>query len=190
MATVTAPQLVSTPLKTTLFMCRRSDLRLVKVPRYPQFGIGGQKVGEQPGEAVQFRNGRLDVPEKGPMTLDDGRTADSQEILAWLKSHPLLGNVEEGLWVVDQMAPPVSEEELDMLLEHSLDVDMLRAIIDQEENGWARDGLLRPARKQLERCEETLRLMAEEKAEREATEAEAEAAAAKAKPTKRPPQGS
>lgn len=167
MATVTAPQLVSTPTKSTLFMCRRSDLRLVKTPRYPQYGIGGQKVGEQPGQAVQFVNGRLDVPEKGKLQLDDGRTADSQEILSWLTEHPLNGSVEEGFWVVDQLAPPVSEEEINLLLEHSLDPVMLREIIGQEEQGWARDGLLGPARKQLERCEETLRLMEEERAEQE-----------------------
>lgn len=148
-------------------MCRRSDLRLVKTPRYPQYGIGGQKVGEQPGQAVQFVNGRLDVPEKGKMELADGRTADSQEILAWLQEHPMLSNIEEGFWIVDQMAPPVSEAEMDLMLENSLDAEMLREIIRQEEQGWAREGLLRPARKQLERVEEIERQLAAEGASAE-----------------------
>jgi hypothetical protein len=153
MATVTAPQYVSQPVKTTMFLARRSDLRLVKVPRYPQFGIGGQKVGEHPGQAVQFRDGRLDVPEKGKMMLDDGREGDAAEVREWLLRHPMLGSTEEGFWVVDQLAPPVSEADLDMLLENALDADVLREIIRQEERGWARDALLRPARKQLEKVE-------------------------------------
>lgn len=180
MATVIKEQLVSQPTKTTLFMSRRSDLRLVKRPRYPVFGQGGQKVGESVGEAVQFVNGRLDIPEKGKMILDDGRQADSQEILEWLKSHPMLGNIEEGLWVVDQMAPPVSEAEMNTLLEAAVDAQMLRAIIEQEEAGWQRDALLRPARAQLERVESVDREMAEEAAAREAEAA---------KPAKGAPKG-
>lgn len=167
MATVAAPQMVSTPVKTTLFLARRSDLRLIKLPRYDRYA-GARKTGEDPGQAVQFVNGRLDVPEKGPMKLDDNREADSQEILKWLKEHHLLGNVEEGFWVVDQLAPPVSEEELAMLMEHAFDPEVLREIIRQEEQGWSRDQLLRPARRQLEQVEAIVaRQEAEDEAEQE-----------------------
>lgn len=170
MATVTAPQYVSQPVRSTMFLARRSDLRLVKTPRYPTFGMGGQKTGEQPGQAVQFRDGRLDVPESGKLMLDDGREGDASEIRDWLLRHPALGNIEEGFWVVDQMAPPVSEADLDMLLENALDGEVLGEIIRQEEQGWQRDALLRPARKQLEKVEEIQRQMAAEAAEREAAE--------------------
>jgi hypothetical protein len=168
MATVTAPQYVSAPAKSTMFLARRSDLRLVKTPRYPRYGMGGQKVGEEPGQAVQFRDGRLDVPEKGKMMLDDGREGDAGEIREWLLSHHALGNIEEGFWVVDQLAPPVSEADLDMLLENATDSGVLREIIRQEEQGWQRDALLRPARKQLEKVEEVDRQIAEERALAEA----------------------
>lgn len=164
MATVTAPQYVSQPTKSIMFLARRSDLRLVKTPRYPTFGMGGQKTGELPGQAVQFRDGRLDVPEKGKMTLDDGREADASEIREWMLRHPALGNIEEGFWVVDQLAPPVSEDDLRMLMVNATDSEVLREIIRQEEQGWARDALLNPAREQLERVEEVDRQIAEERA--------------------------
>lgn len=170
MATVTAPQLVSTPVKSTLFMCRRSDLRLVKVPRYPQFGIGGQKVGEQKGEAIQFVNGRFDVPDSGKVTLDDGRTADAQEILQWLKSHPLLGNVEEGMWVVDQMAPPVSVDEMKMLNRLSMNGDeaAIEEFISQERAGWDRADLIEAAQDALGQVREITAALEAQQSEDEA----------------------
>jgi hypothetical protein len=173
MATVTAPQYVSQPVRTTIFLARREDLRLVKVARQPHYGPGGQKQGEHLGQVVPFRNGRLDVPEKGKMILEDGREADAQEVLEWLLRHPQLGSTEEGFWKIDPSAPAVSEADLDMLLENALEADVLREIIRQEEAGWARDALLRPARKQLEKVERVEAEMAEEQAAREAAEKKA-----------------
>lgn len=179
MATATAAreeQYVSQPTKTTLFMCRRSDLRLVKDPRYPRYGAAGQKVGEFPGAAVQFRDGRLDVPASGKMMLDDGREADAAEVREWLLSHPLIDNTQEGMWVVDQLAPPVSQEEISTLLRISMDEDALRAIISQEESGWARPALLEPAGEALERLLEITAQMQAEAEARAEEDRKAEAA--------------
>jgi hypothetical protein len=187
--TVVEEQLVAPVASTVLFMSRRSDLRLVKVPRYPQFGAGGMKVGEQPGEAVEFREGRLDVPVAGKMELADGRKVNAQEIHDWLvgnaerdiPAHRLLGDVEGGFWRVDPVAPPVSEEELNRVTDATLDLDVatLREIMAQEEAGWNRDTLLNVARRQIDKIEAI-------RVEMEAQRAEAEAAEAKSKPGPKP----
>jgi hypothetical protein len=157
-----------------MFLARRSDLRLVKTPKYPQFGQGGQKVGESRGEVLAFRDGRLDVPATGTMRLEDGTEIDAVEALEWLNRHPMLGSTEEGFWQIDQMAPPVSEEEINTLVEKSFDEDALREIIRQEETGWQRPALLNPAHKAMERLMEVHAAMA---AEQEQQAAEAKKAA-------------
>jgi hypothetical protein len=142
-ATLDEP-LVNQPAAATVFASRRSDLRLIKLPRYPQFGAGGTKVGEQPGEAIQFVHGSFNVPASGTVTLEDGRTADAVEIREWLQGHRLLGNQHEGFWEVTLAAPPVSDEEQRRVMRAvaKLDVETLEAMQEQERAGWAREGFL------------------------------------------------
>lgn len=159
MATAVADeQLVSRPDTKLLFMCRRRDLRLVRTPRYPVYGASGQKVGEKPGEVLAFRDGVLRVPADGKVVLEDGREVDAASVVEWLESHRLNGDIEEGFWRVDEMAPPPSADELRALMNAAmrLDVATLEAIIAQEELGWQRPGIIDPARESLEQITQAL----------------------------------
>ncbi|HEY4096160.1 MAG TPA: hypothetical protein VGM33_11635 [Baekduia sp.] len=149
-ATIDEP-LVSAPENTILFMCRRSDLRLVKTQRYPIRGASGQQVGETPGEVVAFRDGALRLPKEGTVRLEDGRAVDVAEILAWLEDHRLNGDTQGGFWRVDPTAPAISRAELDQLMEMVLELDdeKLQRFVDQERAGWGREDLLEAAEKAL-----------------------------------------
>lgn len=173
--------LVSQPETKTLYMSRRSELRLVKDPRYPLMGPLGQKVGETVGAAIPFREGVFRCPPTGTVTLEDGRQADAAEITAWLDSHRLNGNVEEGFWRVDPTAPAISRDEIEQLAQASiaLDTDTLRRMIEQEEAGWGREDILQTARNAIEKIEA---VKADAKAELEREAEEREAARAKGKP--------
>lgn len=146
-------QLVSQPDHGTIFLSRRSELRLTKTPRYPIRGASGQQVGETPGEVVPFREGRFFCPAEGAVTLENGREVDAGEIKAWLERHRLLGDVEEGFWVVETKAPPVSREELERIAQAATewDTDTLEAILAQESSGWGREDILQVARGAIER---------------------------------------
>jgi hypothetical protein len=145
-----AEPLVSQPARQIIFRSRREDLRLTKVQRYPIYGPGGMKVGEQPGQVVAFRDFTFACPPSGKVRLEDNREADAAEVIAWLESHPLIGNREEGFWRDEQPAPPVSQDEIDALMTATLDEEKLVAIIEQERAGWARDAILVPAQRSLE----------------------------------------
>lgn len=169
-------QIVANRPNVTLFMARRRELRLVRVPRYPIHAPTGQKIGESTGEIVKFTDGRLDVPHEGTMTLEDGRPADAEEILAWLEKHPRNGDVNEGFWRVDPTAPAPSTAELQalMIAATELDADKLERLVRQEEEGWARDAVLTVARGALERVRaihaQAAQAASEAEAEREAAE--------------------
>jgi hypothetical protein len=149
-ATLEAP--VSQPEPYDLFMCRRSELRLTKVARYPIMGPGGQKTGEHPGQAIAFRDGVLRVPHHGVVTLEDGREVDADDVRRFLLGHKLLGDWQEGFWRVDPVAPPVSQAELDTLLEAGMAFDeaAVTAIIEAERAGWNREALINAAVKALD----------------------------------------
>jgi hypothetical protein len=158
MSAVTEP-LVSQPGTSPRDPSRRSELRLVRLARYPKFGPAGQQVGEERGQAVQFREGRLDVPLEGQVELENGDKLPAAEIREWLDNHKLNGSTEEGFWKVDPVAPPVSQEEIASLLSVALDEDALLELIEQERNGWDREALLVPAQEQLEKLRATLAQM-------------------------------
>lgn len=174
MATVAAP-LVQPGEKDHLYMCRRSNLRLIRVPRGTSINpmTGQREVGVIPGQSVQFRDGVLRVPKDGQVELEDGRRESAQTIADWLDSHRLHGNVEEGFWRVDPTAPPVSEEEIEQLMNASmrLDVATLREIARQERDGWNRESIIRRAEESAANIERAL-----------ADQAEQEEAAAKPAP--------
>lgn len=172
--------LVNQPESATLFASRREDLRLIKYPRYPQFGAGGQKVGEARGEALQFRHGALPVPATGTITLEDGREVDAGEVREWLRGHRRFGDQHEGFWEVTLAAPPVSDEEQRRVMRAvaRLGSETLETMLEQERAGWAREGFIETLEESLTEVRE-LRAEAEkiaaEEAER-ARQAEAEAA--------------
>jgi hypothetical protein len=148
--------LVSQPRREIAFAARRADLRLTKVPRYPVLGQGGQKVDETRGVVVKFQDGQLSVPTEGKLRTEQGHEVDAAEILEWLQRHPLLGNHDEGFFEVPQAAPPVSEEETERIGEFSLlhDTDSLRAMLESEQRGWNRQGLVGPVTKAIARIEQ------------------------------------
>lgn len=136
-----------------LFMARRSELRLVKTPILPRFGVAGQKVGDVPGQTVCFRDSTYRCPVDGEIRYEDGRPGDAAEVLEWLKGHHLLGDVNEGFWIVDPTAPAPTEAEMSALLVAATDgdKDRLRAAIEQETVGWGRPAILKAAQAALDR---------------------------------------
>jgi hypothetical protein len=145
-------------------MSMKHDLRLVVVPRYPIYGPGGQKQGENPGQTLRFNEGVLRVPHDGTMTLEDGRQIDAQTVRDFIERHRLLGDLFMGFWKVDPVAPPISEEEMEQVLDAALngDADRLRLIVEQERAGWGREVLIRRAEAQIEKID---RIRAELEAE-------------------------
>lgn len=169
---------ISRPDRGEIFLAYRQDLRLVMEPRYPRYGAAGQKVGELPGRAVQFRENRFFCPSEGKVRLDDGREHDAAEVLEWLQSHPMLGNTMDGFWRVEQSAPPVSDDELQALLDAAmrLDVAGLEAIVREERAGWNRSIIVDRGESALEQMRAAL---SQAQAQQDA---EAKSPAAKAKP--------
>jgi HAMP domain-containing protein len=179
----TAEQMVSVPDTSTLFMARRSELRLIRKAIMQTRDAEGRPAETIPGETVQFRDGVLRVPASGRMRLEDGRDASAAEILDWLENHPMRDDVQEGFWRVDPVAPPPSEAELEQLQELAMELDApgLELFMEQERAGWNREKLLEVAQRSLERVQEKV---TETDARREAAlaqaRAEGEAAAAAA----------
>lgn len=145
-----------TGMPPLLFMSRRSDLRLTKKARYPKMGEAGQKVGETQGQSISFIDHRLVVPRQGDMKITDllgaGEwEAGAEEIATYLRKHRLNGDMFEGFWEVDPVAPAPTEDEMDALQDAALRLDdlALSALIEREENGWNREVVLRVARKTL-----------------------------------------
>ena len=145
--------------------------------------------------ALAFRNGRLDVPTSGPITLGDGRVVDGEkadEVRRWLAKHRLLNDIEDGFWSVDPVAPPVSEEEMRRITDASIDLDegVLVELIRQESEGWNREQVLASAQHALERVKQERANIEAAQAQRVA-EAEAAVAeeAAKSKPGPKPKAG-
>jgi hypothetical protein len=161
-STVLDEQLVATRNVEAMYLSRREDLRLVRIPRYPQHAPSGLKIGESRGQAIQFRGAQFVVPKDAPLVLDNGDEITDEEekaaIIAWLDTHKLQLDDLEGFWRIDPAAPPVSAEEQRTLgrLNRALDVAGLERFIAQEEEGWAREALLDAARADLQGVRETL----------------------------------
>jgi hypothetical protein len=159
MAAATASKVstgISKPDAVDVYMAMREELILVKTPRYPVYGPAGAKVGEQPGERIQFVDGVLRVPHKGKVQLIDGRQVPADEIREWLNSHNLLGDKFGGFWKIDAAAPPISEEELGALMDAMaiLDLDGLEAMLADERAGWGREALIRQLERNIARVKE------------------------------------
>lgn len=149
--------LVSQPDASALFMARRSELKLVKVKVRPIRDAGGDQVDETEGQRIIFRDGVLRVPltpDAEVKTESDGRVP-AEEVLTFLRKHRLNGNLEEGFWEVDPVAPPISPEETEALVDLAinLDADGLHAFIAAEEGGWKRERLVTAAKGTLQRVE-------------------------------------
>jgi len=175
-------QALSVPEVGAMYMSYRQDLRLVKTPKYPIMGPDGRKVGEKPGETVQFVNNVLRVPPEGDAILEDGRAVPSGELVEWLESHRLFGQQYEGFWRVDPVAPPPSEDEIRLLTDAVLGLDSatLDAIIEREAAGYGREAILKPAREAVEKVREAqsqLETAAKEAVANAKAEASAEQAA-------------
>lgn len=150
---------ISRPDTAVMFAAYRTDLRLTKVSRYPIFGPGGAKVGEHPGQALQFRDGILRVTDEG-VPLESGGMLPRDEALAYLRAHRAYGDLHEGFTEIHQAAPPVSQDELSAMMAAVWDEDALTALIEAEESGWNREALLTPAREALGRLREAVAQMA------------------------------
>lgn len=155
---MTGPALVAQPDTKLLYMAARHSLRLVKHPKYPMYGAGGQKVGEHPGETLAFKDGRLFIEPGGKVTLEDGREVDSDPVIEWLENHRLNGDLAGGFVAVEPSKPAPTVEELEAIMEAGIvgDEAKLSAIIEAEESGYGREAILRPARSGLSKVREIL----------------------------------
>ncbi len=144
---------VQTPETTVLFMARRSSLRLVLRPTRQTRDAEGNVAETIQGATLAFHEGVLRIPKEGDVDLEAGNTMPAEDVLARLERHKRFGDVNEGFWRVDPVAPPPSQEELDTLmrLATELDADGLQAFIAAEREGWAREALLTTAEGALER---------------------------------------
>jgi hypothetical protein len=125
---------------------------MVRVPRYSQHsGPNGAISGESVGQVLVFNNGTLTLPLTGTVVLEDGREGDAAELVDFVRNHRLFNDPHEGVVEVVQAAPPVSQAELEALVDAigQQDVDTLERLITEERGGWNRDGLLGPAEKAL-----------------------------------------
>jgi hypothetical protein len=150
-------------LPNVMFKSRRKGLRLTVTPRYTTRNpVSGQPTGETKGIFIAFLEGPdggyFSFPATGPVKLVDSLNGgesemDAEKVLEWLEGHRLFGDRFEGFWREELTAPAVSREELQVLMDAALefDEDKLRALIEQEEAGWAREDLLSTARGALER---------------------------------------
>lgn len=166
-ATIETDRVVSQPSREVVYTARRSDLQLIKTPRYPLRGALGEQVGETPGITVQFVNGMLRLPLEGEVNTAHGIKVDVADLHPWLKEHRLYGDLHEGFVTVEQTAPPVTSTEIGALTDASLtlDEDALVALIEQESQGWAREDLLRPAQKALDSIRAAKAAQAEQEAQ-------------------------
>lgn len=176
MSAVASPpvdSIVSQPAQEKSYASRRGELRLVHTQEYPIYGPGGRQIGMEPGIRIKFTDGVLRVPLRGKITTEQGREIDAAPIVEWLDSHRLNGNREEGFFEVPQAAPPVTDSELDAIMEagYTHDMDRLEVILQSEQQGWGRVQIVSAVEKALTR----IRAMHEQMAAQNAAE-EAEAA--------------
>jgi hypothetical protein len=145
--------LVLKPRPEKMFASRRESLRLVVQAEYPNFGPQGQKIGTVSGGLrLAFTDGVLRVPLEGDVVTENGKRLPAADVLTWLERHPLLGSRDEGFFEVAQVAPPVSEAEVEAITEAAMlhDTDALTRILDAERAGWQRPALIRNVEKRLE----------------------------------------
>ena len=115
-------QMVAVPDTSSLFMARRSELRLIKKSIMQTRDAEGRPAETIPGQAVQFHDGVLRVPAGGKMRLEDGRECNAKDVLDWLERHPMNGDWQEGFWRVDPTAPAPSQDELDKLQDLAMEI--------------------------------------------------------------------
>lgn len=155
--------MVSRPAAGTMYLSRRSDLRLVVKPERKRHDPEGNVVETLDGQHIAFRDGKLHVPAAEHMRGEKGEQLATAAVKAFLEAHPLLGDREEGFWSHKEPAPTPTQDELDRVTELAMDLDAggLRELIDQEEAGWGRETLLGTARSSLERVDRKLAEQAE-----------------------------
>jgi hypothetical protein len=151
--------LVSKPEQSALYMSARSGLRLVKRPKLPIRDQTGQEVDQTPGERIDFDSDavlRVPLDRDADVELPTGVTLKAGEIHDWLQKHKTFGDRFEGFWKVDQPAPPITQQELENVLDLALrlDEDGLVALIEQEQSGYARSDLLEAAKGSLAKLRE------------------------------------
>ncbi len=152
-------QLVSRPDDSITYLARRSDLRLTMKARYPvRNTITGQPEGVTRGIFCGFRDGVLRLPREGMVnlvdTLDGGEhEMDATVVHQWLQKHRRYDDRSEGFWMLEQVAPAVTADEINRLVRAATewDVDTLEEVLRQEEAGWKREDILKVAQGSIER---------------------------------------
>lgn len=153
-----APEIaVSKPVKERTYVSRRSDLILVlERDRRRVSAETGETVETVQGKRLRFNEGTIVVAEKGVVRGARGEQLASQYVIDrlegrgapgdedFIQPHPLLGDREEGFWVLPKVAPPMSEEEAQgiVALAISGEVEKLEDLLAAEQDGWERADML------------------------------------------------
>jgi len=157
MPAVADPPVLSKPKAERVYISRRSDLLLVLVRDKRRVSQETGETGESiQGKRRQFVEGRLTIPEKGVVRGARGERLTAKEAIEhlegrgkpgeddYIEPHDLLGDREEGFFKLPKVAPPMSEEEAQKVVELAIagDVQALEDLHEAELTGWERTDLL------------------------------------------------
>lgn len=135
-ATVAIAEL-ETPTTTAIFMARRRDLVLVRVPQRTHFDPVSQEKYVTEGQRIEFREGRFE-------------TADP-ELIEWLRGHDRFGDSSEGFVEIEPPTPaPTVELQQLMAAAARLDVEAIETILAAERAGHERELVIEAAEAALE----------------------------------------
>lgn len=154
---VAEPPTISTPKRERIYVSRRSDLTLIlDRDRKRVAQETGETIETIQGKRLRFSEGRLIVPEKGVVRGARGEQLAAQEVVDrlegrgepgdedFIQPHSLLGDREEGFWVLPKVAPAMSEAEAQRVVDLAIarDGDTLEDLLATERDGWERTDMI------------------------------------------------
>lgn len=156
MSAVAEPVLSAPPSGRT-YVARRSELLLIlERDRRRVNQETGETVETIQGKRLQFTDGQLFVPEKGSVRGARGEKIPAQDVIVHLEGrgepgdedyvepHDMFGNREEGFVRLPKIAPALSEDEAQAVVDLAIagDLEGLEALHAAEQDGWARADML------------------------------------------------
>lgn len=140
---------------TITFISVRRGLRLVRKPKRILRDAEGMRAGVSEGVTYEFEPEGMLVVSEGQDVLPDGPGNEEQDVVAWLRGHPLFQSQSDGFHEVGaepdripDAGPTVAE-----ITEAAIEGDdgEIREILRVEENGWQREAVLTAGRAALAR---------------------------------------
>jgi hypothetical protein len=156
MSAVTEPVLSAPPSGRTYVSHREELMLILERDRRQVSQETGETVATINGKRVQFTDHQLFVPSKGTITGARGEKIPVQDVIDrlegrgepgdedYIEPHGKLGDLAEGFWPLPKIAPALSEEEAQAVVDLAIagDLDGLEALLAAEQGGWAREDML------------------------------------------------